>query len=390
MQPRLDIFNVLIFLGVIQGAYLSFFFMVRKAGRNLPNRILGWFLLSISAMIFEIFLCRSNFIVKIIHLVDFSEPFNFLVGPLIYLFISVKLANADRLRIRQYLHLVPFVFYLLYSTLFFLQSPAFKTNAFLSAYHPDLPHIPTVVFIDPDPLYIKNYVNELTLFQNVVYIGLSVHLLSKAFKERHLSFFSSRIHTLSWLRNVVLCWILAFALLVFVKLSFVEDLGDYLTASYLTVVVYAINFSIMMRSAFFRETVLPQGDKYEKSSLTDELKERILAKLQQTMADEKPYLDDSLSLPALARAVAVSPHHLSQVLNDSLNQNFFEYIGRFRVEEAKKMLSDRANINLKMEEVARRVGYLSKSAFNTAFKKHTGMTPSRFRELKTKSSSEIG
>ena len=390
MQPRLDIFSVLIFLGVIQGVYLSFFFLVRKAGRNLPNRILGWFLLSISAIILEIFLCRSRIIVEVIHLVDFSEPLNFLIGPLIYLYIFVKLSNADRLRIRQYLHLAPFFFYLLYSILFFVQSPAFKTNAFLSAYHPDLPHIPTVVFIDPDPLFLKHYVNELTLLQNLIYIGVSIYLLSKAFKERHLSFFSGRIHTLSWLRNFVLYWILAFALSFIVKVSFVEDLGDYLTASYLAVVVYVVSFSIIKRSAFFRETVLPQSGKYGKSSLTDDLRERILAKLQQTMTREKPYLDDSLSLPALAKALAVSPHHLSQVLNDSLHQNFFEYIGRFRVEEAKKMLSDRVNINLKMEEVARRVGYLSKSAFNTAFKKQTGMTPSRFRELKTKSSSEIG
>jgi AraC-like DNA-binding protein len=52
----------------------------------------------------------------------------------------------------------------------------------------------------------------------------------------------------------------------------------------------------------------------------------------------------------------------------------------YRVEEAKKLLKEKQNI--KVEEIAEQVGYNSKSSFNTAFKKITGLTPSEFRNGK--------
>ncbi|MDL5049165.1 helix-turn-helix domain-containing protein [Oscillatoria amoena NRMC-F 0135] len=50
----------------------------------------------------------------------------------------------------------------------------------------------------------------------------------------------------------------------------------------------------------------------------------------------------------------------------------------YRVEEAKRLLKEQMNI--KVEEIAGQVGYNSKSSFNTAFKKITGITPSEFRQ----------
>ena len=49
----------------------------------------------------------------------------------------------------------------------------------------------------------------------------------------------------------------------------------------------------------------------------------------------------------------------------------------YRIEEAKRLLKEK--MNYKVEEIAEQVGYNSKSSFNTAFKKITGMTPSEWR-----------
>jgi YesN/AraC family two-component response regulator len=86
------------------------------------------------------------------------------------------------------------------------------------------------------------------------------------------------------------------------------------------------------------------------------------------------------SLSELAKRIGVSPHHVSQVMNEKLNKNFFELLAYYRVEEAKKILSNDKKNKLTVEEISEMVGYNSKTAFNNAFKKLSGKTPSEFRK----------
>ena len=63
-----------------------------------------------------------------------------------------------------------------------------------------------------------------------------------------------------------------------------------------------------------------------------------------------------------------------------LNQNFFDYVNHFRVEKVKKDVSNVKKGHLKLLSIAMDAGFNSKSLFNAIFKKHTGMTPSEYRE----------
>jgi AraC-like DNA-binding protein len=94
----------------------------------------------------------------------------------------------------------------------------------------------------------------------------------------------------------------------------------------------------------------------------------------------KNYFEDNLaSLSELAHRLGESPHHVSQVINEKMSKNFFELLAFYRIDKAKKiLLSDKEN-KLTIEEVSEMVGYNSKTAFNNAFKKITGKTPSEFR-----------
>ena len=55
-------------------------------------------------------------------------------------------------------------------------------------------------------------------------------------------------------------------------------------------------------------------------------------------------------------------------------------LASYRVEEAKTILRTELGKKLTIEEIAEQVGYNSKSAFNTAFKKFALQTPSEYRE----------
>ena len=97
------------------------------------------------------------------------------------------------------------------------------------------------------------------------------------------------------------------------------------------------------------------------------------------MESERPYTDGDLNLQKLAERLSIPAQHLSQTVNGRLNQSFSDFVNSYRVEEAKRRLADPSATHYYLLAIAEEVGFNSKSSFNTAFKKQTGMTPSEFR-----------
>jgi len=76
----------------------------------------------------------------------------------------------------------------------------------------------------------------------------------------------------------------------------------------------------------------------------------------------------------------MSVNHLSQVINQQSGKNFFKFINEYRVEEAKRLLTDQSTQKYTILAIAYDCGFNSKSSFNTIFKQYTGKTPSDFIE----------
>ena len=62
------------------------------------------------------------------------------------------------------------------------------------------------------------------------------------------------------------------------------------------------------------------------------------------------------------------------------NKLFFDFVNEYRIKKAMEMLSDTNKKDLTVLEILYKVGFNSKSSFNTAFKKHAGKTPTQFRK----------
>ena len=107
--------------------------------------------------------------------------------------------------------------------------------------------------------------------------------------------------------------------------------------------------------------------------------EYIKNKLIGIMQNEKPYLDGDLTLNKLAEILSVSTHHLSEVINTKLNQNYYDFINKYRVEEFINKLKNPANEKYSLLSLAFDSGFKSKTSFNTIFKKLTNKTPSEYK-----------
>jgi AraC-like DNA-binding protein len=119
--------------------------------------------------------------------------------------------------------------------------------------------------------------------------------------------------------------------------------------------------------------------RYENSTLSQDKASIYLQKLVNSMQQDKLYLHPDLSLQMLAEQLNIPPHYLSQVINEQLGQNFFDFINSHRIEEVKRRLLDSQYQHLTILAIAFDSGFNSKSAFNVAFKNHTGLTPTQYR-----------
>ncbi|WP_460312642.1 helix-turn-helix domain-containing protein [Aliiglaciecola aliphaticivorans] len=120
-----------------------------------------------------------------------------------------------------------------------------------------------------------------------------------------------------------------------------------------------------------------QQRKYQRSALDEQQSTLIAAKIEKAMHEGKIYLDASLSMQKLAKHIFTSPNYISQTLNETLGMNFFDYVNKYRVDAAKRMLEQSNDTVL---DIAMCVGFNAKSSFYTAFKKETGQTPSQYRK----------
>jgi len=98
------------------------------------------------------------------------------------------------------------------------------------------------------------------------------------------------------------------------------------------------------------------------------------------MKTEKPHLDSHLTLGQLARAIDTPERELSRLLGNSDDGNFYNFINRYRVQEAKELLRSAAEARTSVEAIGLMAGFRSRSTFYEAFRKDTGKTPARFRK----------
>lgn len=120
--------------------------------------------------------------------------------------------------------------------------------------------------------------------------------------------------------------------------------------------------------------------KYKSSHLNPIFADECMKKLKYLMTVEKVYCDAEISLQWLAKKISITPHQLSQLINERLNRNFSDFINYHRIEEVKIILESADEGDESITDAAHQVGFNSLTAFYNSFKKYTQMTPSQYRK----------
>lgn len=126
--------------------------------------------------------------------------------------------------------------------------------------------------------------------------------------------------------------------------------------------------------------IFKEDSRYKTSALDTKRVKNLMNQLLDLMENEKPYLDPEMSVTKMAKTLGIPKEHISQIINQRFYMNFNQFLNKYRVEEAKIRLLDPRESQFVVLKIAHDVGFNSKSTFNSAFKRFTGMSPSEFQK----------
>lgn len=388
----LDWLHLVALLGAVQGVFLTGVLAFRRSNRT-ANRLLALVMFAFSLHLATAVYHSAGLVPVFPHFFGLSYPLTFLYGPVVYLYAVTAADRSRRLSQRDALHFLPFVAVVIGGLPIYLLSGPEKVALFEQLQAGARPLLIRVV----DPL---KYVSGIT------YAILTILFLGRHRKQVEDSYSSLERVNLAWLLwlggGVAGIWLLAlgFQLMEAGGGIRIEKGDDYVSLA-IAVLVYAIGYMGLRQPEIFHyETAehpvqvpaVPQpasppepepevvAPRYERSGLSAPEASRISASLTTLMEQERPWQNSELTLADLADRLGTSPHKLSEVLNTEVGQTFYDFVNGYRVREVQRRLAAGDDRRFTLLTLALEAGFASKSTFNLVFKKHTGQTPSGYRQ----------
>nr|WP_315193762.1 helix-turn-helix domain-containing protein [uncultured Flavobacterium sp.] len=304
----------------------------------------------------------------------------FLQIPVFYLYVLSVCYSDFKLKPKYLLHLLPFLMAnVILLPRFYLVNVASKINL--------LQHRQSVLELQ---------FNHILFHTQIVVYLIAVFMLLRKTKKLYLeNYAGASINSFKWLFQfttaLTILYLIALVKNIF-KFSEYEYISEWVNSGLLIFQLFitcwyllkALNNPSLFRNIDSKLKLVSDiilEDKVKEPLAENEKKQdETLSKLQQFMMAEKPYLNPSLTIQDVSNTIQIPTRELSILINHQLDQHFYDFVNSYRIEHAKEILKDTTKSKLTILEILYEVGFNSKSSFNTAFKKHTGYTPTHYRK----------
>ena len=355
------------------GGLFSLFFAVLLFGRSKPNRrsnrFLACFILVLGILLFDQRSLLTGGYHDLTFLIGLAWPSTSLMMPLLYLY-AFSLAFKQKLKWYQYGHFLLFLFYFSLMIPFYLE--------------PSTQKLATIYGEKPYGFYLWQ-IPFISLFQSaqlIFYSLLSIRLIRRHDKklEETLSEISSI--NLGWIKKLFLGFLIALLTSTFSGMSEQAfNISQMIMYLFMIGLMLYLGFNALQEkrpSVAITEVAQQQSPKYDSSKLDSSTADKIKSHLEKIMDEHAPWKQADINLEQLAQIAGVKSHHLSQVLNTGFQQNFYEFINQYRIEEfCRQSLLQPA---LSTTELIYEIGFNSRPAFYRAFRRINGVTPTEWRK----------
>lgn len=383
--------EIFISFGLVAGMtiILAIILFLLRFRKELHDRLLILFFGSVFFFLLYYFgfLYKSRYIGGVAFL--FGNGMGLLIGPLFLHYIRSLGFNKKQV-IRSFLiHLIPFGLNML----------VFSIPRALNMFADLLPELSAWYL----PYY--DYIN---IGENVIalgYLAYSLRLLKRMHIMYTRNFSNPEGKDLDWCRQLIITLIIILILDVFFSLYELNfpplawNIGIVPAFLFVGIILLFAYRGMSQARIVFPEFLLTSGETTEAAAhpentvldpavaipnqgalngysdeAINELKERLYAVLE----EEKPYLNDSLTLSELAEMIPITDKKLSDLLNRYIQTSFYDLINDYRVKTVKEKMADPSSKSYTLLALAFDSGFKSKTSFNRVFKQKTGVSPSAY------------
>lgn len=373
----LTLVDVFLATSIIQALGLALFLLLPETFRLTSNRLLAASLITFAAGLGEFFLYSTGLALEHPNLAYLGTLVGLLQAGLLYVYAQSLMYRDFRLLPQHALHTLPFwVISAIFLIEYYLQPTSVKLDILINRDHPGVLTSPLLavgihlVFLG----YLWATIHALGRF------GTTVRQLFSNLENKQLAWLRTLLilYAIAWVISLIYC-LSAHVFTDFVSVTAISAIGaisGFLFINYL--LMHALRQPGIFSGLSADEAQLAETETPGRAALVSSEDAGLLRQLDQHMTEARPYLDADLSVDQLAHQIGVPTRDLSRAINEGLGKNFFELISDYRIAEARRQL-ERAEPGTTILEVMYDSGFNSKSVFNTAFKKATGMTPSAYR-----------
>lgn len=356
---------IIVFISLL----LTFFLLTVKSKNRLANVLLASFVIICALDVSGIII--GPHLKAYPELYEFTKSFTFLIFPIFYYYVLSICYNNFKLKNKSLLHLLPFVLYnlLILTDLFFAMC---ELNFIFWIFNAIILKLQALFYLIVIVAVLKNY--------------------KKVFLENYAN---GSIFIYKWLSGIVIVLLITLPISLFKEFSV---LGNHQEVFNWTMVILTIIALIMLswfvlkalyNPEIFRgidPEIKPTSDFLPKKNEnkvieteSDAINIAMIEQLKVHMMEKEPFLEPTLTLQELALQMNIPARKLSILINQHAEQHFFDFVNKYRIKKATEIIENSAKNEFTIQQIYFEVGFNSKSSFNTAFKKHTQLTPSEYR-----------
>lgn len=379
--------DLALLLTIFQCVLFAVFLLTLKKGSRKSNILLAIFLLSNAAIPLDN-LINFGEIFRLIA-IEFSPHIFYVFGlaywvePVVLLFYVRTLIYKDyQFKKKHLIYLLPFIAYLLHESNAWYFLDAETKIAYLTGNN--------IGNTEPNYIFGINFFRE--CFRT--FCGVLCIIELRRYHQHIKNEFSDiEAIDLTWLKILIIGFLMVYVSAIVVTTSWTINQRFDITIDY-ELIGLTVNYAILLLVSFLIYFSLGFTSMFKgidttitKAPLTADKNPIDLSQIEKItdyMSVEKPFLNHLLTLENLAKQLNMSARQLSQNINRHFEQNFFEFINNYRIEESKSLLTMPEHSKSTMLVIMDLAGFNSKATFNTFFKKIVGSTPTQYRKEQAK------
>lgn len=373
MELSMSLQTLVIAVAGVHGIVLSWLLYFRSRKTNHANKYLAFLILvfSINVLINEA--CR-NLSDEFPHFYGTTIVLQLLFGPFLYFYVSNLLSGTKKFSSkRNFWHFIPFFV----GQIVFFPFYAMSGNA----------KVEFVNALIQGPIL---FLFLIKLIPTLHFLGYTVALYAKIrsnTSKLNGDIKNKSLHRL--MKTIVLSTMVLWSIVsvIYLGKAFMPDaplkgVVINLVGLSTTALIYGLGYLGWLHPEIYAQIKngLTIKDKYQKSGLKKAQSQEYFDRLNNLMIEEKLYLNCDLKFSNLSEGLGITTNHLSQSINENRGVSYFDYVNDFRLKYAVELLEDKFSKRNTLQ-IAYEVGFNSKSAFYSAFKKKYNMSPAQMKSM---------